>query len=253
MQNFLERYSRTILLESVDFEGQEKLSKSKVLICGSGGISSSIIPILVSSGISEITIWEGDTLELSNLQRQFIYKEKDISKPKVHLAKDFANNLNSSVKINAIQKMLSPETLMEFNEQAKEADAIIDGTDSFTSRCLANEVAILQKKPFFTGSAIGFQGQVYSFMGQNAENACYSCIFGSDFTTFKEEKTCANSGVLPAIPAIIGSIIAANVLSFLIFEKLDFSKFILIDFLKEKYFKEIITKKDPSCIICSKP
>jgi adenylyltransferase/sulfurtransferase len=251
MKNFLERYSRTILLENVDFEGQERISKAKILIVGAGGISSSIIPILVASGIGEIIIWEGDSLEISNLQRQFIYKEADVSKLKVDLAIQFANELNSEIKITPIPKMLTQETLEEFKNTASEVQGIIDGTDNFASRVLANGVAISLKIPFFTGSAIGFTGHVYSFAGFKPENPCYSCLFGADIETFVDKKTCANSGVLPSMPAIIGSIIAQNLLMFVIFQNLDFSKFILVDFYKEKYFKEIIIKKDLTCKICS--
>ena len=252
MSDLLKRHSRTILLQDINFEGYLSISQSKVLIVGAGGLSSSIISILSSSGVKEIGIWEDDTLEISNLQRQFIFKEQDVGRKKSLLASNFIESLNSSIKVSLVDKKLSEETFEEFTEFAKNFDVIIDGTDSFTSRVLSNKTSILLQKPLFTGSAIGFEGHVYSFAGFMEQNPCYSCLFGSDYQTFKELKTCANSGVFPPIPSIIGSIIAQNVLYFLATSKCDFTKFISVNFQNSNYFKEIKMKKDEKCTICLK-
>ena len=252
MSDLLKRHSRTILLQDIDFEGYLSISQSKVLIIGAGGLSSSIISILSSSGVKEIGIWEDDILEISNLQRQFIFKEQDVGKEKSILARNFIKNLNSSITISLVNKKLSEETFTEFTEFANNFTVIIDGTDSFTSRVLSNKASILLKKPLFTGSAVGFEGHIYSFAGFTYQNPCYSCLFGSDYKTFIEQKTCANSGVFPPIPSIVGSIISQNVLYFLATSNCDFTKFISINFNRANYFKEIRMKKDEKCTICLK-
>jgi molybdopterin-synthase adenylyltransferase len=250
MSDFLTRHSRTILLNEINYEGQKNISQSKVLLVGAGGIASSIISILASSGVEEIVIWEADKLELSNLQRQFIFQQSDVGRSKVDLAKNFALNLNSKIKITAINKELNEESFSEFNNCVKNIDIIIDSTDSFKSRVLSNMSSIKNEKPFFTGSAIGFEGQVYSFFGSARNLPCYSCLFGSNYKEFVEKRTCSNSGVFPPIPTIIGSLIAQNALHFLATEKCDFLKFILVNFCNQNYFKEIKMKKDPKCKAC---
>lgn len=244
MEDFLSRYSRTILLEGIDFEGQKKISDSTILIVGAGGLASSIIPILAASGIGTIYIIEPDILELSNLQRQFIYKEKDIGISKALLAKKFIENLNSKVKV-IIKNTLS---------EVQNIEAIVDATDSFKSRLDCNKLAIKLGVPLFTGSAVNFTGHVYSFF-PSMQTGCYSCLFGND-ESYIEPKTCANSGVFPALPSIVGSIMAHNILFFLAFYKINlqefFTKFILVDFLKQKYFKEVTFERDTQCTICQK-
>lgn len=244
MQSFLTRYSRTILLEGVDFEGQKKISSSKVLIVGAGGLSSSIISILACSGIGVIYISEPDTLELSNLQRQFIYKNSDIGKSKAQLAKKFIKELNPEIEVITINDIT----------KATDINAIVNGTDNFKSRLECNKLAFDLNIPFFTGSAVNFVGHVYSFF-PSMNFGCYACLFGSD-ENYNEKLTCGNSGVFPSLPTIIGSMMAHNVLFFLSYHKIElkefFTKFILVDFLKQKYFKEITFEKDKKCTICQK-
>jgi molybdopterin/thiamine biosynthesis adenylyltransferase len=252
MEDTLLRNSRTILLKGIDFEGYNRVAKSKVLIIGAGGISSSIISILASAGVSDIAIWEDDVLELSNLQRQFIFKTADVGAKKCVLASNFITELNPDVKTTAMCKRLSQDTFKEFLEFAKNFDVLVDGTDSFTSRVLTNRSSILLKKPLFTGSAIGFEGHVYSFAGFESKNPCYSCLFGNDYEAFKEELNCANSGVFPPVPSVIGSIISQNVLYFIATKKCDFTKFTLINFNGSQHFKELAIKKDLHCEECVK-
>jgi adenylyltransferase/sulfurtransferase len=252
LQNsFLQRNSRTILLNGIDFEGTLAISKSKVLLVGAGGISSSIISILASAGVGEVAIWDGDALEISNLQRQFIYKYSEIGGKKANLASKFIQDLNPDAIVTPFYKYLNEETAPEFQEIAHNFDAIVDGTDSFSSRSLCNKIALELKKPFFTGSCVGFEGQVYSFLAYLKENPCYACLFGADYTTFKEAKTCANSGVFPPLPAIVGSLISQNLLQFLAKKECNFTKFTTINFSKHNHFKELKIQKDAKCQICS--
>lgn len=251
MSDFLTRHSRTILLNEINFEGTLLISKAKILLIGAGGLSSSIISILSASGVKQISIWEDDKLDISNLQRQFIYKQKNLGQNKALLAGNFVSELNSEVRTQLVSQKLSEGTFDEFLKHAKTHDIIIDATDSFASRVLSNKASVILKKPLFTGSAIGFEGHVYSFAGFNSQNPCYSCIFGSNYKSFFETKTCANSGVFPPIPSIIGSIIAQNALLFLATQKCDFTKFILVNFNKSNHFKEVVMQKDLRCEICA--
>jgi adenylyltransferase/sulfurtransferase len=84
----MERYNRNIIIDSIGLSGQERLLKSKVLIAGAGGLGSTVIPTLVSSGIGKIGIIDNDVIELSNLNRQFIHKFDYIGKSKTESAKN---------------------------------------------------------------------------------------------------------------------------------------------------------------------
>lgn len=260
MQEFLERYSRTILLNEVGFEGQKSISEFKLLVIGAGGLSSSFLPILASSGIKQFGLVEPDVVELSNLQRQFIYKAKDIGNAKVGLAASFIKGINPSVEVEIFKKPLNVKTEGEVDHLARSYNAIVDLTDSFSSRICSNRIAIKNKIPFFTGSAIGFAGHIYSFFGHYNSLPCYSCLFGEDEFLYDEAKTCANTGILPSVASIVGSLVANNVLLFIsLYNKLSniefvkkYSKnnFILIDFLKEANFKYLTIKKDLQCKVC---
>lgn len=245
----LERYSRTILLNEIGIEGQKRISESKVLIIGAGGLSSTIIPILAAAGVAQITVAEADNLELSNLQRQFLYNSFQVGLPKAHLIKDFISHLNPSVNIELIEYFLLKKNYQSFENIISNYHAIIDASDSFEARVLSNQLAIKAKIPFFTGAAIAFCGHIYSFFGYKSNKACYSCLFGNDYTTFKDSKNCATTGVFPSLPGMVGTFIAHNFLSYFALQE-ENAKFILIDFLKKPPFKEIEIKKDDKCAIC---
>lgn len=248
MKNFLEQYSRTILLKEVGFEGQVLISKASVLVIGAGGLGSAVLPFLVSTGIFKVGIIDYGKLELSNLQRQILFKHKDIGKAKVNLAKDFLQNLNSEVKVETFEIENSTDNYEQIKEIALNYDAIVDLTDTFESRINSNKLAIFLKKPFFTGACVGFNGHVYSFAGYLPEIPCYVCLFGEEQS---DAQTCENSGIFPPCAGVVGSLIAVEILKFFAVSNYkNFGKFILIDFLKETQFKEIRIKKDTKCKTC---
>src|SRR4051812_10877052 len=101
--NASERYNRQIMLMEIGESGQQKLSKSKVLVIGAGGLASSVLPYLAAAGVGEIGIIDDDVIEISNLHRQVIYKNSAVGKHKVDEAKLMISELNPSIKVNAVQ------------------------------------------------------------------------------------------------------------------------------------------------------
>ena len=120
------RYNRQIILPEVGIEGQERLRQARVLIIGIGGLGSAILPYLAAAGIGEIGIIDDDQIEVTNLQRQVIYKGRSVGKSKVLEAKKMALALNPSVKINAINENLDSKNALLLFEQY---DIMVDGTD----------------------------------------------------------------------------------------------------------------------------
>ena len=192
------RYCRHILLNQFDFEGQEKLLESKVLLIGLGGLGSACLPYLSASGIGHITLVDFDTIEISNLQRQVIYKESDIGKLKVSAAKKFVEEQNSECSVISIEKQLDEQLL---KEQITLHDLVIDCTDNVKSREAINKVCFQSKTPLVSGAAIRFEGQITSF-NYKENTPCYHCLSHS----FGEQNlSCVESGILSPIVGIIGS------------------------------------------------
>jgi sulfur-carrier protein adenylyltransferase/sulfurtransferase len=198
------RYNRQIMLPEVGIKGQEKLQNAKVLIVGAGGLGSVVLPYLAGAGIGEIGIMDHDVIELTNLQRQVIYKEESVGKSKAVEAKDIAQSLNSSVKVNAISEKLSPKNALKLFEYY---DIIIDATDHLPTKYLINDACCVTQKPFVYGSVYRFEGQVSVFNYQNGPT--YRCLFQENLS---EVSNCNEAGILGVSVGIIGMLQANEVL-----------------------------------------
>ena len=162
------RYSRHLLLEDIDVEGQEKLLKTHALIIGAGGLGSAVAPYLAAAGVGHITLVDHDDVELTNLQRQIMHTESTIGKSKVTSGKQFLQQLNSGIEIETIQSKAN-EALLD--ELLPSLDIVLDCTDNFSTRQLINASCVKHLKPLVSGSALRFDGQVsvwlYFFTSRN--------------------------------------------------------------------------------------
>jgi sulfur-carrier protein adenylyltransferase/sulfurtransferase len=202
------RYNRQIILPEVGSEGQEKLQNAKVLIVGAGGLGSVVLPYLAGAGIGEIGIIDHDTIEITNLQRQVIYKEKAVGKSKVIEAKIVVEALNSVIKINAISEKLTAKNAISL---FRDYDIIVDATDHLPTKYLINDACSLTQKPFVYGSVYRFEGQVSVFNYQNGPT--YRCLFPE---TQNEVSSCNEAGVLGVSVGIIGMFQANEVLKMIL-------------------------------------
>ena len=198
------RYNRQIILPEVGEKGQEKLNQAKVLIIGAGGLGAAILPYLAAAGIGEIGIIDDDAIEISNLQRQVIYKSESIGKSKALEAKEMALSLNPTIQINAITDTLNAKNAIELFEQY---DIMVDATDNLQTKYLINDVCQITNKPFVYGSIYKFQGQVSVFNYQNGPT--YRCLFPDEST---HSKNCVDAGVMGISVGIIGMFQANEVL-----------------------------------------
>lgn len=198
------RYNRQIILPEVGEKGQEKLGHAKVLIIGAGGLAAAILPYLAAAGIGEIGIIDDDSIEISNLQRQVIYKSDAIGKSKALEAKKMALSLNPSIKINAIIDTLNAKNAISLFEYY---DIMVDATDNLYTKYLINDACIVTDKPFVYGSVYKFQGQVSVFNFQNGPT--YRCLFPDESSN---SKNCVDAGVMGISVGIIGMFQANEVL-----------------------------------------
>ncbi len=143
--SYLKRYYKQIVLRQVGFRGQKKISNSKVLIIGAGGLGCPLLLYLASCGVGTIGIVDNDKVELTNLNRQILFNIKDIGKYKVNQAKKKINSLNKKIKILTFQKSINEKNI---NKILNKFEIICDGTDNFSTRYLINDFCKKKKKNF---------------------------------------------------------------------------------------------------------
>jgi molybdopterin-synthase adenylyltransferase len=194
------RYSRQILLPQVDIVGQQKLLNANVLIIGAGGLGSPAVMYLAAAGVSSLIIYDNDTVDLSNLQRQIAHDTADIGAAKAISSLATVQRLNPEVAVRAVQQRLEGELL---REEVKSADVVLDCSDNFTTRFAINAACVQEKTPLVSGAAIRFEGQVSVFALNRDDSPCYNCLYQSDG---EELQNCALNGVIAPITGIVGSI-----------------------------------------------
>ncbi len=243
-QDQINRYSRHLLLPEVGVEGQEKICNAKVLCIGTGGLGAPLGLYLAAAGVGKLGMVDFDVVDFSNLQRQVIHGESTLGKLKVDSAKARLADLNSSIDVVTYNTRLTSENALEI---FKDYDIIIDGTDNFPTRYLANDAAVLLGKPYVYGSILRFEGQASVFDAK--EGPCYRCLYPEPPPPGLVP-SCAEGGVLGILPGIVG-LFQANEAIKLILGKGDtlVGRLLLFDALKMK-FTELKLRKDKNCPIC---
>lgn len=209
-----ERYKRHILIPEIGEKGQEKLSKSRVLVVGAGGIGSPVAWYLAAAGVGTIGIVDDDVVDRSNLQRQILHTEEAVGTLKVESAVQRLKALNPSVDIVPLPERLTVENVDVIFSQY---DVIVDGTDNFTTRYLISDACVKNNVPNVHGSVYRFEGQVSVFWpGSSIEHApCYRCVYPLPPPP-EMAPSCAESGVLGVLPGTVGTLCATEVLKLLL-------------------------------------
>ena len=241
------RYSRHLLLEDIDVEGQEKLLNSHALVIGAGGLGCAAAPYLAAAGLGHITLIDHDEVEITNLQRQIMHTESSIGKSKVDSGKNFLGQLNSGVRIETIQAKVTQPML---DDLLPSVDIVLDCTDNFQTRHLINASCVQYQIPLVSGSALRFDGQITVFDPRNTASPCYACIFSPDETF--EEVSCSSMGIFSPLVGIIGSIQAAQALQILIGFGEPLVGRMLLWNARSTNIDEIRIERNPECSVCGK-
>ena len=243
-QDQIARYSRHLLLPEVGVEGQEKLCSAKVLCIGTGGLGSPLGLYLAAAGIGKLGLVDFDVVDQSNLQRQVMHGESTVGKLKVDSAKNRLADINSDVEVVTYNIRLSSENAMEV---FKDYDIIVDGTDNFPTRYLANDAAVLLGKPYIYGCILRFEGQASVFYSK--KGPCYRCLYPEPPPPGLVP-SCAEGGVLGILPGVIGLIQATEVVKLILGKgETLVGRLMLFDALGMK-FREMKLRKDKDCPIC---
>ena len=196
----LDRYARHIVLPQVGGAGQQRLKTARIAVVGAGGIGSAVIPALAGAGVGKLTIIDGDTIDLSNLQRQPLYRTDQIGQGKTVLAGAFVEALNPFVEVVPIACRIDATNAAEL---LANHELILDGTDNFATRLIVSDTAVALGIPLVSAAAAQFQGQVGLFRGHVAGAPCYRCFVGDAFDS-DDCDTCAEQGVLGALVGTVG-------------------------------------------------
>ena len=196
------RYNRQIILKAVDFDGQEKLKDSRMLIVGLGGLGCAASQYLAAAGVGHLTLLDFDTVSLSNLQRQVLHTDSRLNMPKVESAKIALQQINPHVEIETINAQLSEEKLAEI---IPHFDVVLDYVDIRNALDRGCEKA---KIPLISGAAIRLEGQVsvFTYEPHTPTYRQLSQLFGQNVLS------CVEAGVLAPIVGIVGSIQALEAL-----------------------------------------
>jgi adenylyltransferase/sulfurtransferase len=196
----LERYARHIVLPQVGGVGQRKLKAASVAVIGAGGIGSAVIPALAGAGIGSLTIIDDDVVELANLHRQPLFRERDAGYSKADLALQFAHRLNRFVKAQPVQARIGTENASEL---LGGHDLVIDGSDNFATRLAVSDACVKLGVPLLSAAAVQFQGQ----LGLFCSKPCYRCFVGDAFDA-DDCDNCSELGVLGALTGTVGGFAA---------------------------------------------
>ncbi len=239
------RYSRHILLDEFGVEGQRRLRTSHALIVGAGGLGCPAALYLASSGIGRITLVDADRVDLTNLQRQILYRTASIGELKVDAARAALAGVNPEVEVVTLAERAEGGRV---GQLVAAADVVLDCSDNFATRHALNRACVRHRKPLVSGAAIRFDGQVSVFDLRDDGAPCYACLFPEDGEA--TDVQCAVMGVLAPLTGMVGAMQAAEAIKLLSgMGDLLAGRLVLVDALHAE-LRTVRIAKDAACPAC---
>jgi len=209
----LERYARHIVLREVGGPGQAALKKARVLVIGAGGLGAPVLMYLAAAGVGTLGIVDDDAVALSNLQRQVIHGTPDIGAAKVASAAALVGRLNPHVAVETHAVRLSAANALDLIGRY---DIVADGSDNFATRYLASDACYFAGKPLVTAAVGTFDGSLTTIRAHERgpdgrPNPSYRCLFPEP-PPAGSVPACAEAGILGALPGVVGSLMALEVI-----------------------------------------
>jgi adenylyltransferase/sulfurtransferase len=239
------RYSRHILLNEFGVEGQQRLLEARALVIGAGGLGSPATIYLVAAGMGTVTLADGDTVDLTNLQRQILHATHSVGSAKVDSARETLVRLNPETILETIAARLEGSAL---DDAIGRANVVLDCCDNFATRHAVNRACVRHRKPLVSGAGVRFDGQIAVFDMRQPDSPCYECLFPAD--TQAEETRCAVMGVFAPLTGIIGTVQAAEAIKLIAQVGVSLSgRLLLLDALRMEW-RSVRLKKDPDCRVC---
>jgi len=246
----LDRFARHIVLPEIGGAGQVALAGKHIALIGLGGIGSPALQYLAASGIGRFTLVDDDAVDVSNLQRQTIFTQRDVGHGKATSARRWLANFDDTLDISISDTRISADNA---GELIADADLVLDGTDNFATRLAVSDACVAERIPLLSAAVGRFQGQVGAFAGHLAGEACYRCFVGDAFDA-EDCDTCAEDGMLGAMAGWTGSFAAMQAVRVLLngvstFGEPGWGKMHVLDGMAPGMRTLTITK-DPACRGC---
>lgn len=246
----LDRFARHIVLPEIGGAGQVALAGKQVAIIGLGGIGSPALQYLAAAGIGRFTLVDNDAVDVSNLQRQTIFTQRDVGHGKATSARRWLANFDDALQVSISDSRIDADNA---GDLIAGADLVLDGTDNFATRLAVSDACVAERAPLLSAAVGRFQGQVGAFAGHLAGQPCYRCFVGDAFDA-EDCDTCAEDGMLGAMAGWTGSFAAMQAVRILLqgVSRLGdpmWGKLHILDGLKPG-MRTITIAKDPACKGC---
>lgn len=243
--DLLLRYSRHILLPEIGVAGQVRIAEATVLVVGAGGLGCPVALYLGAAGVGRLLLADGDTVDLTNLQRQIGHATASIGVNKAESLARSVRAVNPEIAVQPIAQALSGAVL---HEAVAAVDLVVDASDNFATRHAVNRACVLLGKPLVSGAAIGFSGQLAVFDSRRTNSPCYHCLFPDHAE--EAELRCAEAGVISPLVGVIGALQALEALKYLAQagESL-IGRLLLWDGLRADA-RVMKVPRDPACPVC---
>ncbi len=199
----LNRYARHIVLREIGGPGQKAMKEARVLVIGAGGLGAPALQYLAAAGVGTIGVIDHDEVDNANLQRQVIHTDARIGMPKVFSAETAMREQNPHVTVHPYHRRLTAEIAADLFD---DYDIVLDGTDNFDTRYLANSAAVAAGIPLVSGALAQWEGQI-SIFDPKQDAPCYQCVF-PEAPAPGLAPSCAEAGVIGPLPGVIGAMMA---------------------------------------------
>ena len=244
----IERYARQLVMAEIGEEGQEKLLAARVLVIGAGGLGASVISALAGAGIGRLGLIDGDTVDISNLNRQFIHTTDRRDQLKTASAAHFVAGLNPEIGVCVHEGQFNAQNAEQL---VSEYDLVMDCTDSPTSRYLINEICVTHRKPLIFGGAVRTDGQATVILPDVPDSACLHCIFPRSEVDYDQAPSCAQTGILGSTTLMVGATQAHEAVKYIAgFGDLLTNRLWIYDGMSSEVMI-VDTKKDADCPVCT--
>ena len=207
----LKRYSRHVLLDDIGEVGQQKLLNASVLVVGLGGLGSPVALYLAAAGVGRIIVADGDTLDVTNLQRQILFDTDGVGEKKADLAEVRLSALNPDIELDVLDEPLGEEELEDY---VPEVDLVLDCSDNLDTRRAVNRACRQHGVPLVAAAAIRWEGHLMVFDFSRPETPCYECLYPVGGA--EPVLNCSTSGVVGPVLGILGSIQALEAIKLLL-------------------------------------
>ncbi|MEV0866382.1 ThiF family adenylyltransferase [Brachybacterium paraconglomeratum] len=237
----LGRYVRQMRLPQLGETGQRRLAGARVAVIGAGGLGAPALTYLAAAGVGEITLFDPDTVDATNLHRQVLFTGADLGRPKAVAAAEHLHAQSPQVSVRTVVETLTPANALE---QLAGHDLVLDGTDNFPTRYLASDACEILDLPLVWGSILAFSGQVSVFWGAGGRGVTYRDVHPVPPRP-GEVPSCAEAGVLGMLCGVIGSTMAMEAVKVLAgMGDVLFGRLALYDALRSRW-DELPLARDP--------